>query len=73
MPPTSIARGASTDSREYVIVCANGVGTPRLLQSRVSQIIGLVGKRLMMHPYAAVAGYYDEQLESWLGPTGQTI
>ena len=27
----------------------------------------------MMHPYAAVVGFYDEPLESWLGPTGQSI
>ena len=27
----------------------------------------------MMHPYAAVTGYFDENLESWLGPAGQTI
>lgn len=27
----------------------------------------------MMHPYAAVTGYFDEPLESWLGPAGQTI
>jgi choline dehydrogenase-like flavoprotein len=27
----------------------------------------------MMHPYAAVVGYFDEPLESWLGPAGQAI
>ena len=32
---------------------------------------GLVGKNLMMHPYAAVTGYFDEPLESWLG-SGRT-
>ncbi len=59
---------------DVVIVCANGVGTPRLLQlSGLANSSGLVGKRLMMHPYAAVVGFYDEPLESWLGPTGQTI
>ena len=59
-----------------MIVCANGVGTPRLLLSalrRLANSSGLVGKRLMMHPYAAVVGFYDEPLESWLGPTGQSI
>lgn len=64
-----------------VIVCANGVGTPRLLllseSSRhpngLANSSGLVGKNLMMHPYAAVTGYFDEPLESWLGPAGQTI
>ncbi len=66
---------------EVVIVCCNGVGTPRLLLlSKSAQFpdgltnsSGLVGKNLMMHPYAAVTGYFDEPLESWLGPAGQTI
>jgi choline dehydrogenase-like flavoprotein len=59
---------------DVVILCANGVGTPRLLQlSGLANSSGLVGKRLMMHPYAAVVGFYDEPLESWLGPTGQSI
>jgi choline dehydrogenase-like flavoprotein len=66
---------------EVVIVCCNGVGTPRLLQlsksarfpDGLANSSGLVGKNLMMHPYAAVSGYFDEPLESWLGPAGQTI
>ena len=66
---------------EVVIVCCNGVGTPRLLLlSKSAQFpdgltnsSGLIGKNLMMHPYAAVTGYFDEPLESWLGPAGQTI
>jgi choline dehydrogenase-like flavoprotein len=64
-----------------VIVAANGVGTPRLLLLSRSQLFpdglanssGLVGKRLMMHPYAAVIGTYADDLESWLGPAGQSI
>ena len=64
-----------------VIVCGNGIGTPRLLLMSKSNRFpdglanssGLVGKNLMMHPYAAVSGYFDEPLESWLGPAGQTI
>lgn len=64
-----------------VIICANGVGTPRLLLLSTSPSFpdglanssGLVGKNLMMHPYAAVTGHFDEWLESWLGPAGQTI
>jgi choline dehydrogenase-like flavoprotein len=66
---------------EVVIVCCNGVGTPRLLllsksarfPDGLANSSGLVGKNLMMHPYAAVTGYFDESLESWLGPAGQTI
>ena len=66
---------------QVVIVCGNGVGTPRLLllsksnrfPDGLANSSGLVGKNLMMHPYAAVSGYFDEPLESWLGPAGQTI
>jgi choline dehydrogenase-like flavoprotein len=66
---------------DVVIVAANGVGTARLLQLSRSQAhpdglansSGLVGKRLMMHPYGAVVGTYEDDLESWMGPTGQPI
>ena len=66
---------------QVVIICANGVGTPRLLLLSKSARFpdglangsGLVGKNLMMHPYAAVTGNFDEPLESWLGPAGQAI
>ncbi len=64
-----------------VIVCCNGVGTPRLLLNSacahasdgLANGSGLVGRNLMMHPYGAVTGSFDEPLESWLGPTGQSI
>ena len=66
---------------ERVIVCCNGIGTPRLLLMSVSHRFpdglanhsGLVGRNLMMHPFAAAVGYFDEPLESWLGPAGQAI
>ena len=64
-----------------VILAANGVGTARLLQLSASARFpdglannsGLVGKRLMMHPYGAVVGSYEDDLESWIGPAGQAI
>ncbi len=64
-----------------VVVCANGVGTPRLLQLSTSSRFpdglanssGLVGRRLMMHPFVGVMGIYDEPLESWLGPFGANL
>ncbi|GAB7007852.1 GMC family oxidoreductase [Nocardioides sp. AN3] len=64
-----------------VIVCGNGIGTPRLLQLSTSARFpdglanssGLVGKRLMMHPYVGVMGIYDEDMESWLGPFGSVL
>lgn len=70
-----------TVNADVVIVAANGVGTPRLLLLSASTRFpeglanssGLVGKRLMMHPYAAIVGIYEDELESWLGPSGQTI
>lgn len=68
-------------SARLVIVCGNGVGTPRLLQMSTSRLFpdglanssGLVGRRLMMHPFVGVMGVYEENLESWLGPFGSTI
>lgn len=64
-----------------VIVCANGIGTPRLLLLSTSNRFpdglanssGLVGKRLMMHPFSAIMATFDEDLESWRGPFGQNI
>ena len=60
---------------------ANGIGTPRLLLLSASKAhpdglansSGLVGKRLMMHPFGTVVGLFDEDLGSWQGPWGQHI
>ncbi|PWA11842.1 GMC family oxidoreductase [Pueribacillus theae] len=64
-----------------VILGANGVGTPRLLllsksakfPEGLANSSGLVGRRLMMHPFAVVQGQFEENLESWVGPTGELI
>jgi choline dehydrogenase-like flavoprotein len=75
------------DGREFVqtadvtILAANGVGTPRLLlasatdryRDGLANSSGLVGKRLMMHPFSTVVGLFDEDLRSWEGPWGQSI
>lgn len=61
------------------ILAANGVGTPRLLfasatgryRAGLANSSGLLGKRLMMHPFATVVGLFDEELESWQGVWGQ--
>jgi choline dehydrogenase-like flavoprotein len=59
---------------DVVVLAANGVGTPRLLLlSALANSSGLVGKRLMLHPYMSVLGLYDEDLESWLGPWGTPL
>jgi choline dehydrogenase-like flavoprotein len=85
-----LARGASyvdRNGREHeqlaniVIVCCNGVGTPRLLllsksakfPNGLANSSGLVGRNLMLHPFPKVVGHFDEPLESWMGPSGQTI
>ena len=60
---------------------ANGIGTPRLLlmseSSRfphgLANSSGLVGKRLMLHPFGSAIGLYDEPLEDWVGPAGTQI
>jgi choline dehydrogenase-like flavoprotein len=64
-----------------VVLAANGVGTPRiLLMSQSSRFpeglansSGLVGKRLMTHPYGTSVGIYDDPLDDWLGPNGEQI
>ncbi|MGY1644570.1 GMC family oxidoreductase [Geodermatophilus sp. SYSU D00703] len=64
-----------------VIVGANGIGTPRLLLMSASDRFpdglanssGLVGKRLMLHPFGSVVGLYEDDLEDWLGPAGTQI
>jgi choline dehydrogenase-like flavoprotein len=59
---------------DVVVLAANGIGTPRLLLlSGLANSSGLVGKRLMLHPYMSVLGIYEEDLESWLGPWGTPL
>ena len=68
-------------SAKIVMLGANGIGTPRLLlmseSSRfpngLANSSGLVGKRLMLHPFGSVIGLYDEPLEDWVGPAGTQI
>jgi choline dehydrogenase-like flavoprotein len=75
------------DGREHlqragvVVLCANGIGTPRLLLLSASDLhpdglansSGLVGRNLMLHPNCTVTGYYEDDLESWHGPAGELI
>ena len=75
------ANGRERQQRaRVVIVCANGVGTPRLLllsggnrSEGLANSSGLVGKRLMMHPFASVLASFNEPMDSWRGPFGQRI
>ena len=75
------------DGREHrqlasaVVLCANGIGTARLLLLSASgahpdglaNSSGLVGKNLMLHPNCAVLGLYEEELEGFRGPAGELI
>jgi choline dehydrogenase-like flavoprotein len=64
-----------------VVVCANGVGTPRLLLLSASarhpdglaNSSGLVGRNLMLHPNCSVLGFYDDDLASHRGPAGHLV
>jgi choline dehydrogenase-like flavoprotein len=64
-----------------VVLAANAIGSVRLLllsaDSRrpdgLANSSGLVGKRLMMHPFANVAGLFEDQLMSWQGQFGDLI
>jgi choline dehydrogenase-like flavoprotein len=64
-----------------VIMCANGVGTPRIMLMSKSNLFpegignssGLVGKRLMLHPYMSVLGIYEEDVDGWMGPWGTQL
>ena len=62
-----------------VILAANAIGTPRLLLASASAKFpdgianssGLVGKRLMMHPYGTVVGVFEDVVDSTRGLWGQ--
>ncbi len=61
---------------EIVIMACNGIGTPRILLNSSSghfpdglaNSSGLVGKNLMLHPYAQIRGYFDKPLDGYRGP-----
>jgi choline dehydrogenase-like flavoprotein len=64
-----------------VLLAANGIGSPRLLLASdtttypdgLANSSGLVGRRLMLHPFVTVSGTFDEPLESWQGHNGSSI
>ena len=66
---------------KIVLLGANGIGTPRLLlmsdsnrhPTGLANSSGLVGKRFMTHPFGTSVGLYEEDLEDWVGPTGEAI
>jgi choline dehydrogenase-like flavoprotein len=66
---------------DVILLAANSIGTTRLLLNSacarfpngLANSSGLVGKRLMMHPFANVMGYFDDELESWKGHVGKLV
>lgn len=64
-------------SAPVTILAANGIGTPRLLllsaDGGLANSSGLVGRRLMMHPFGTVVGLFEDDLDSMQGPWGQHI
>jgi choline dehydrogenase-like flavoprotein len=61
---------------EVVVLACNGVGTPRIMLNSTSTAFpdglanssGLVGKNLMLHPYANIQGIFDEPMDGYKGP-----
>jgi choline dehydrogenase-like flavoprotein len=66
---------------EVVIMACNGIGTPRLLLNSTSPQFpdglanrsGLLGKNLMFHPWGFVEGFFEDPMDSHLGPQGTCI
>jgi len=61
-----------------VVVCANGIGTPRLLLNSKSKYFpqglanssGMVGKCFMIHPFRFLEGIFEERMDGYHGPFG---
>ncbi len=67
---------------DVVLLAANAVGTARLLllsaddrycPDGLGNSSGLVGRRLMMHPFSVVTGWWDDSVEGWQGQFGASI
>lgn len=76
------AQGVERRQRaRLVILAANGLGTPRLLlmsanaqhPDGLANSSGLVGKRLMMHPYSAVVGTFEDEIGTTQGAYGHLL
>ena len=65
-------------SARLVVVCCNGVGTPRLLLNSKSKLFpdglansnGIVGKNFMMHPFRTLEGVFVSRMNGYDGPFG---
>jgi len=59
----------------YVVVAANGIGTPRLLfaSGLGRDARSVLGRHLMMHPVAYARGVFDDELDGPAGPVGAAL
>jgi choline dehydrogenase-like flavoprotein len=61
-----------------VVVCCNGIGTPRLLLNSKSNLFpnglanssGMVGKNFMIHPFRTLEGVFEAPMDGHEGPFG---
>lgn len=66
------------EQARVVVICCNGIGTPRLLLNSTSKLFpnglanssGLVGENFMIHPFRFIEGVFEEPMEGWTGPFG---
>jgi len=66
---------------DCIVLAAGAIGTPRLLllsadaahPTGLANRSGLVGRRLMMHPFTRVVGFFDAPLGSHRGHWGQSL
>ena len=63
---------------KIVVVCGNGIGTPRLLLNSKSSLFpnglanssGLAGKNFMLHPFRFFEGVFEAPMDGHIGPFG---
>lgn len=66
---------------KVVVVCCNGIGTPRLLLNSKSSLFpdglgnsnGLIGKNFMVHPALFINGIFDDVMDGHIGPMGSPL
>jgi choline dehydrogenase-like flavoprotein len=66
---------------KVVVVCCNGIGTPRLLLNSKSSLFpngignnhGILGQNFMVHPSVWVSGTFAELMDSQIGPMGNPL
>jgi choline dehydrogenase-like flavoprotein len=66
---------------DVVVLAGNAIGTARLLllsaqrghPDGLANSSGLVGRRLMMHPFGVVTGTFPERFDTWRGHVGVRI